>query len=149
MVNRFRILVLVGISILSTAAIIGQSRSQSRENWVATWATAQEMAPTVQERPDLPPGIKMPDFSAMKGLRRAARIPSDIADQTVRMIVHTSIAGKRLRLELSNAFGKTTVSIGNAHVAIRTAESTIDTRSDRQLTFGGSKAWTSDQEWSL
>ena len=67
-----------------------------------------------------------------------AQAPKDVADQTVRMIVHTSIAGKKLRLELTNAFGKSVVSIGNAHVAIRTAESSIDPASDRKLTFGGS-----------
>ena len=41
-------------------------------------------------------------------------IPESVNDQTVRMIVHTSIAGRRLRLELSNAFGKGIVSIGAA-----------------------------------
>jgi len=79
----------------------------------------------------------MPDFSAMRGPRRPTQIPKDVADQTVRMIVHTSIAGKRLRLELSNSFGKSVVSIGSAHVAIRTSESSVDTASDRQLTFSG------------
>ena len=135
---RFRTLVLLGISTLSTAAMIGQSGSMPRENWVVTWATAQEMAPTVQERPAIPPGTKMPDFSKMKRMKMPAPIPKDIAEQTVRMIVHTSIAGKRLRLELSNAFGKTVVSIGNAHVAIRTSESSIDPAGDRQLKFSGS-----------
>jgi lysophospholipase L1-like esterase len=138
MVKQLRILVLLGIFTLTTAALFGQSNSQPHENWVATWATAQEMVPTVQERPDLPADIKMPDFSAMKGGWKPPQIPKDVADQTVRMIVHTSIAGKRLRLELSNAFGKSIVSIGNAHVAIRTSESSIDTGSDRQLTFSGS-----------
>jgi lysophospholipase L1-like esterase len=118
----------------------GQSNSRPIENWVTTWATAQEMALTVQERPDLPPDIKMPDFSKMKGMKMPAPAPKDVSDQTVRMIVHTSIAGKRLRLELANAFGKSVVTIGNAHVAIRTSESSIDTSSDRQLTFGGSKS---------
>jgi lysophospholipase L1-like esterase len=96
------------------------------------------MALTVQEKPDIPPGTKMPDFSKMKGMKRPEPAPHDVADQTVRMIVHPSIAGKRLRLELTNAFGKGVVSIGNAHVAIRTTESSISTSSDRQLTFGGS-----------
>jgi lysophospholipase L1-like esterase len=141
MANKFQILVLLGISTLSTAAVVGQSGSQSHENWVATWATAQEMALTVQERPDIPPGTKMPDFSKMSGARRPqAQAPKDVAEQTVRMIVHTSIAGKKLRLELENAFGKTMVSIGNAHVALRTTGSSIDAATDRQLTFGGSKS---------
>ena len=141
MANKFHVLVLLGISTLFTAVMVGQSSSKSHENWVATWATAQEMALTVQERPTLPPGTKMPDFSAMRGTRRPqAQAPKDVAEQTVRMIVHTSIAGKKLRVELENAFGKTMVSIGNAHIALRTTGSSIDTATDRQLTFGGSKS---------
>ena len=140
MTNRLRTLVHLGISTLTAAVMVGQSTPRPQENWVATWATAQEMAPTVQERPELPLGTKMPDFSAMKGMKRPPVPPQDIADQTVRMIVHTSIAGKRLRVELVNAFGKGIVSIGDAHVAIRTAESSIESGSDRQLTFSGSKS---------
>ncbi len=138
MTMRFRTFVLLAVSILFTVSLVGQSGSLPRENWVVTWATAQEMAPAVQERPVIPPGTKMPDFSAMRGPRRPTQIPKDVADQTVRMIVHTSIAGKRLRLELSNSFGKSVVSIGSAHVAIRTSESSVDSASDRQLTFSGS-----------
>jgi lysophospholipase L1-like esterase len=140
MVNRLRTCVLLGISTLSTVAVIGQSSSRPLEHWVATWATAQEMAPSVQEIPKIPPGTKMPDFSKMKGMKRPEQAPKEISNQTVRMIVHTSIAGKKLRIELTNAFGKGVVSIGNAHVAIRTTESSIDASSDRQLTFGGSKS---------
>src|SRR5665213_1765580 len=138
MMIRFRTFVLLAVSILFTVSLVGQSGSLPSENWVVTWATSQEMAPSVQERPVIPPGTKMPDFSAMRGPRRPTQIPKDVADQTVRMIVHTSIAGKRLRLELSNSFGKSVVSIGSAHVAIRTSESSVDTASDRQLTFSGS-----------
>ena len=138
MMIRFRTFVLLAVSILFTVAMVGQSGSLPSENWIVTWATSQEMAPAVQERPVIPPGTKMPDFSAMRGPRRPTQIPKDVADQTVRMIVHTSIAGKRLRLELSNSFGKSVVSIGSAHVAIRTSESSVDTASDRQLIFSGS-----------
>jgi lysophospholipase L1-like esterase len=67
-------------------------------------------------------------------------IPESVNHQTVRMIVHTSIAGRRLRLELSNAFGKGIVSIGAAHIAIRATGSSIESGSDRQLTFSGSSS---------
>jgi lysophospholipase L1-like esterase len=134
---KLRTLVILGVSTLSAAAMVGRAGSLPHENWVATWATAQEMAPTVPDRPVIPPGTKMPDFSAMRGPRRPTQIPRDVADQTVRMIIHTSIAGKRLRLELSNAFGKGVVSIGNAHVALRNTDSSINPASDRQLTFSG------------
>lgn len=138
MVNRLRTFALWSISALSAVTIVGQSSPRVQEHWVATWATAQEMAQTVQGRPNIPPGVKMPDFSKMKGVRPPAQPPQNLTDQTIRMIAHTSIAGKRLRVELSNAFGKKAVCIGEAHIAIRSADSSIVTGSDRKLTFGGS-----------
>jgi lysophospholipase L1-like esterase len=55
------------------------------------------------------------------------------------MIVHSSIGGRKVRVELANAFGKSVVSIGNAHVALPTTGGGIDSRTDQQLTFSGSK----------
>ena len=127
----------VGVFGIAAAAAFGQSARPSAENWVATWATPLEMAATTPDRPVLPPDVKMPTSSGGRG-NRSRRTPPAIADdQTVRMIVHTSIAGKRLRIELQNAFDKPDVSIGSAHVALRTSGSSIDPSSDRQLTFGG------------
>ncbi|MBW4028682.1 MAG: SGNH/GDSL hydrolase family protein [Acidobacteria bacterium] len=53
------------------------------------------------------------------------------------MIVHTSIPGKKIRIELSNTFDQGVVSVGDAHVALRTSQSSIATDSDRQITFSG------------
>lgn len=66
-------------------------------------------------------------------------MPTVADNQTVRMIVHLKIGGDRLRIELSNAFGKSAIVIGNAHVALRSQQSSIDRSTDRQLTFSGSK----------
>ena len=142
MAKWLRTLVLLSISTLSTAAMFAQSGSRPTENWVVTWATPEEMAVTIPDRPVVPPGTKMPDFSAMRGSGpRPPRATAAIAsDQTVRMIVHASIPGKKLRVELSNGFGKTPVSIGSAHIAVRTTESSIDASTDRQLTFSGSNS---------
>jgi lysophospholipase L1-like esterase len=140
MANWFWILLVLIVSSPATAVVQGQSAARPVEHWVATWATAQELAPTVQERPDLPPGVKMPDFKSFKGPMTPPHIPESVNHQTVRMIVHTSIAGRRLRLELSNAFGKGIVSIGAAHIAIRATGSSIESGSDRQLTFSGSSS---------
>jgi lysophospholipase L1-like esterase len=133
-----RKLSIVGFILLGTAVLFGQSSTRPLEHWVATWGTAQDTGSTVSERPQLPPEIKMPDFSAMKGVARQPQAPASIDNQTVRMIVHTGLAGKKVRIELSNAFGKGVVSIGGAHVAIQTKDSAIDARSDRKLTFSGS-----------
>ena len=60
-----------------------------------------------------------------------------LADQTIRMIVRTSIGGRRVRIRLANAFGGTTVSIGAAHVARRANGSAVIAGSNRPLLFGG------------
>ena len=54
-----------------------------------------------------------------------------LANQTVRMILRTSIGGRRARVKLSNAFGSTPVTIGAAHLARRAAGSAIVPESDR------------------
>ena len=53
------------------------------------------------------------------------------------MIAHTSIGGRRVRIELSNVFGSTPLIIGSAHIALRDKESAIVAASDRTLRFGG------------
>jgi lysophospholipase L1-like esterase len=63
-------------------------------------------------------------------------------NQTVRMIVRTSIAGKRLRVRLSNAFGSMPVAVGAAHLAIRSKDSGIVPDSDRKLSFNGKPGCT-------
>ena len=63
--------------------------------------------------------------------------PSSFHDETVRMIVRTSIGGERLRLTLSNALGRSEVHIGAVHVALRERGSAIAVATDRAVTFGG------------
>jgi lysophospholipase L1-like esterase len=58
-------------------------------------------------------------------------------DQTVRMIVHSSIGGTRVRIRLSNEMGATPLRIGAAHIALRAAGADIQPGSDRPLTFSG------------
>jgi lysophospholipase L1-like esterase len=57
--------------------------------------------------------------------------------QTVREIVHLSIGGSTVRVRFSNVFGKQSLEIGAAHLALRTSDSAIASSSDRPLTFGG------------
>lgn len=57
--------------------------------------------------------------------------------QTLRLVVHTSIAGSQVRITLSNAYGPVPLTIANAHIAIRAAGAYVEPRSDRALLFGG------------
>jgi lysophospholipase L1-like esterase len=57
--------------------------------------------------------------------------------QTVRQIVHTSIAGTSARLQVSNVFGSQPLVVADVHIAQRSSGSTITSGTDRTVTFGG------------
>jgi lysophospholipase L1-like esterase len=61
-----------------------------------------------------------------------------ISNQTLRMIARTSIGGSKVRVRLSNAYGKRALTFGAARIGIRDAGPVVAPGSDRQLTFGGS-----------
>lgn len=63
-----------------------------------------------------------------------------VADVTFREVVHTSLGGPRIRLRLSNAYGKTPVALGSVHVALHGKGSAILPASDREVRFHGSKS---------
>ena len=61
-----------------------------------------------------------------------------LVESTLREIVHTSIAGKSVRVRLTNEFGKEPLRIDAATIAISAGVSSIDAASLHDLTFGGS-----------
>jgi lysophospholipase L1-like esterase len=65
-------------------------------------------------------------------------------DTTLRQLVRTTLGGSQLRLRISNAFGRSPLTISGAHVAraVSTNSSRIDPATDRNVTFGGSAAVT-------
>jgi lysophospholipase L1-like esterase len=79
--------------------------------WIGTWATAAQQPL---------PGT-----------------PQSFQNQTLRLIVHTSAGGKRVRIKISNTYGEHPLPIGGAHIARRTVEADIDPASDRVLKFHG------------
>jgi hypothetical protein len=104
---------------VAIAAAQNKPSSSSQEHWVTTWATAQQLAP----QPPLPgPG---------------PNAPATLQNQTVRMVARTSIGGRRVRIQVSNAIGSKPLVIGNAHIALRDKGAAIVPTSDRALTFGG------------
>lgn len=130
------IVAMLGLGSLVLPARFAAQSGGARERWVATWGTALQLARynmpprMVTPPPPPPPGAPARRFAAPVEIPR-------IADQTVRMIVRTSIGGQRLRVRLANAFGAGAVTIGAAHIARRQAGSSIVPGSDRTLTFGG------------
>ncbi len=58
------------------------------------------------------------------------------------MVVHTSLGGRRVRVQLSVAIGASELTVGAAHLAVRVRESEIVPASDRVLHFGGKPGTT-------
>jgi lysophospholipase L1-like esterase len=82
------------------------------QNWVGAWSTAPA-------GPPLPAAVQQ------------------FNNQTLRLIVHTTMSGTTVRIKLSNELGTTPLLIGGAHVALRQTGGNIVVGSDRPLTFSG------------
>jgi lysophospholipase L1-like esterase len=69
-----------------------------------------------------------------------------LANSILRQIAHVSLGGSQLRVQFSNLFGNGAVNIKSAHIALckggATADSTIDTATDKALAFSGTEATT-------
>ena len=105
----------------------------SNEHWVTTWATAQALAPV----PEIGGAPQRQDTSQNRAPSPIGNIPQTLKNQTVRMVVRTSLGGRRVRVQLSNALGSTALSIGAAHIALRQKDDAVAPASDRVLAFGG------------
>jgi lysophospholipase L1-like esterase len=129
------------LHIVSVLLFAFASVAFSQEHWVATWAASPQETRAFTPPANAPQAGRGP---ATGGGQQAAFTPPivNFHDETVRMIVRTSIGGRRLRLELSNAFGTKPLMIGAAHVALREKDSAIVTGSDRALAFSGKPSFT-------
>jgi lysophospholipase L1-like esterase len=88
----------------------------AQNTWIGTWATAPQ-----------PP---------QPGTRPTFR------NQSLRLIVHTSAGGTKVRIKISNTFGDHPLFIGSAHIARRTTAADINPASDRALMFQGQPSTT-------
>lgn len=139
MTTRNQIRGVVFICILASALTVMVPSAVAQDHWVATWA-ASPQAPRVNLA--RPPQAAAPAPPAQGNPPAAFAPPPNINNQTVRMVVHTSVGGRRARIQLSNAFGTAPLSVGAAHIALREKASTIVSSSDRALTFSGKPSFT-------
>jgi lysophospholipase L1-like esterase len=100
-------LVMVGLP----AGVASAGAASAGAAWVGTWTAAPQ--------PPMPGSLGHYDA------------------QTLRLIVHVSAGGSEARIRLSNVYGSTPLTIGAAHIALRTSGADIDPASDRALMFGG------------
>ena len=96
---------------LATAAAPARAAVVSA-GWCATWGTA----------PAGPP---------------ASASTFTFSNQTLRLIVHTSIGGSKVRVRLSNEMGSTPLRIGAANIGLRAGGANLVAGSGRDLSFGG------------
>jgi lysophospholipase L1-like esterase len=79
--------------------------------WVGTWATAPQ--------PFMPGSLET------------------YRNETLRLIVHVSAGGPKVRIRISNTYGDKPLVIGAAHIARRTSGADVDPGSDRPVMFHG------------
>lgn len=134
----------LSLLLFGQAALAQRAASNAADmHWVATWAAAEQQprvaGPGRGAAPAANANAPAPNPNTPP---RPAPPPSAFNNQTLRMIVRTSLGGNRIRVHLSNAFGATPLQVGAAHVALRSMDSSIVPGSDHPLTFGGAASTT-------
>jgi lysophospholipase L1-like esterase len=114
MPNR-KVAVVAFVFVIIASTVGNGQPSNASEHWVSAWSTAVQTPPPF---PGLPP---VPVFD----------------NQTVRMVIHSTIGGDRVRVRLSNAFGTAPLKIGTAQVAFAGKDSTLLPNTIHALTFNG------------
>jgi hypothetical protein len=76
------------------------------------------------------------------GASPSATLTAGFNNQTLRLIVHTSIGGDRVQVRFSNALGTQSVTIGAAHIALQSTDASIVPGTDRALTFSAAPSST-------
>lgn len=127
-----------------------------QDHWVATWAASPQAArfafPAPPRAASAAPPAAAPATPTAAGQPNPGNPanpgpppfapPPTFNNQTVRMIVRSSLGGRRVRVQLSNAYGTGPLRIGAAHIALRENESSIVMGSDRALAFSGKASFT-------
>lgn len=111
------------LALLTCAFFVGSPATAATANWVTTWQASPQ--------PTWGPDFLFP-----------TNVPPVLHHQTVRQIARVSLGGARLRIVLSNAYGRQPLVVGGATVAMPAAGSTVIPGSVRRVTFGGHEAAT-------
>ena len=92
--------------------------TSANECWISTWVSSQQLT----ERRNNPP------------------VP--LTNNTLRQVIHVTLGGNKLRVQFSNAYGISPVTINAAHIAVSKGASAIDPATDKALTFEGEPSIT-------
>ncbi|MDD9897084.1 MAG: SGNH/GDSL hydrolase family protein [Gammaproteobacteria bacterium] len=92
-------------------AVSGQEHSDPR--WITSWTTSPSTLPPTESGYD------------------------SLNNQTLRLVVHTSVGGSALRIRLANYHGDQSISVGDVSIAIQAEGSAIQGNTVFPLTFNG------------
>jgi len=139
---------------LILAAVSGaQSAPMPKETWIGAWGfvptplppgftppvpvtapTAVPLATAPALAPAPPPGLPLLDNPGNLALVTAEADPSNL---TIRQLVRVSVAGKRLRIRVSNEGGSDALVLGAVHVGAAGPDGTVLPGSDHAVNFDG------------
>ncbi len=110
--GRMRVGCVALVGLAMCGAVQAADKSNITPQWVGTWAAS-------------PMSMKIDD---------------PVANSTYRNIVHISLGGDTLRVQLTNEFGTSALNVGAAHVALSAGEGKTQPGTDHALTFNGSSS---------
>ena len=85
------------------------------------------------------------------GTTRQTTVPASFSNQTLRLIVWTTLGGAQVRVKLTNLYSTAPLSIGTARVGLRQSGGTVVSGTSQLLTFAGSSSVTigpGEEVWS-
>ncbi len=113
-------LVFGSLAAVGMLAILPSSFAQGNPTWVGSWACSPQLVEPQNRPPD--PGL---------------------AGNTLRQVVHATLAGAEIRLRFSNEFGSTPLTLDSVHVALPGATpGSIRPETDHVIMFSGKPGLT-------
>ncbi len=114
---------LLAVALLAALAVGPSLAAAADEVWVPTWTASPQPVwdGTFFANPSIPPSLR---------------------NQTVRQYARVSVGGGKVRVVLSNEYGKAPVTLGAVHLAMGAADGAIVPGTDKALTFGGNPSVT-------
>src|SRR6266852_1748380 len=119
--------------------------AQTGEHWVSTWAASPQQRVAIPQPPRPPQAQGAVQGQGQPPAPTAAPVPipgANFKNQPIRMVVHSTIGGRRVRVQFSNAYGTAALAIRSAHIALRNEDSGIVAATDRALSFNGKPSVT-------
>jgi lysophospholipase L1-like esterase len=93
--------------------------ASAKDCWIGTWVSGQQLTEPRNNPPA--PGL---------------------SNNTLRQVIHATLGGSKLRVQFSNVYGSSPVTIKAAHLAVSKGGSAIESATDKKLSFKGASSIT-------